>query len=141
MVANDTNNSTSEKVISSSNTSEVEKLEDGKERVVLSFKPHLAPIKAAVIPLKKNNDDLVAKAIELKNLLQKLRLGRVVVENTGNIGKNYRKHDEIGTPMCITVDFDTLEDNSVTLRDRDTMVQTRLQVGELAMYIMDLVKK
>ena len=106
----------------------VEKLEDGKERVVLSFKPHLAPIKAAVIPLKKNNDDLVAKAIELKNLLQKLRLGRVVVENTGNIGKNYRKHDEIGTPMCITVDFDTLEKGLITIRNRDTMEQESMDI-------------
>ncbi len=106
----------------------VEKLDDGKERVVLSFKPHLAPIKAAVIPLKKNNDDLVAKAIELKNLLQKLRLGRVVVENTGNIGKNYRKHDEIGTPMCITVDFDTLEKKLVTIRNRDTMEQESMNI-------------
>ena len=68
-------------------------------------------------------------------------LGRIILENTGNIGKSYRKHDEIGTPLCITVDFDTLEDNSVTLRDRDTMTQTRLQVDELAMYITDLVKK
>ena len=106
----------------------VEKLDDGKERVVLSFKPHLAPIKAAVIPLKKNNDDLVAKAIELKNLLQKLRLGRVVVENTGNIGKNYRKHDEIGTPMCITVDFDTLEKGLITIRNRDTMEQESMDI-------------
>ena len=106
----------------------VEKLEDGKERVVLSFKPHLAPIKAAVIPLKKNNDDLVAKAIELKNLLQKIRLGRVVVENTGNIGKNYRKHDEIGTPMCITVDFDTLEKGLITIRNRDTMEQESMDI-------------
>tara|TARA_B100001778_G_scaffold18161_1_gene13655 strand:+ start:3009 stop:4343 length:1335 start_codon:yes stop_codon:yes gene_type:complete len=106
----------------------VEKLEDGKERVVLSFKPHLAPIKAAVIPLKKNNDDLVAKAIELKNSLQKLRLGRVVVENTGNIGKNYRKHDEIGTPMCITVDFDTLEKGLITIRNRDTMEQESMDI-------------
>jgi glycyl-tRNA synthetase len=65
----------------------VEKLDDGKERIVLSFKPHLAPIKAAVIPLKKNNEDLVNKATSLKNILQGLRLGRVVVENTGNIGK------------------------------------------------------
>jgi len=106
----------------------VEKLDDGKERVVLSFKPHLAPIKAAVIPLKKNNDDLVAKAIELKNSLQKLRLGRVVVENTGNIGKNYRKHDEIGTPMCITVDFDTLEKGLITIRNRDTMEQESMDI-------------
>ena len=84
----------------------IEKLEDGKERLVMSFKPHLAPIKAAIIPLKKNNDTLVSTAIKLKNELQKLRLGRVVLENTGNIGKNYRKHDEIGvrlvgSEMCI----------------------------------------
>ncbi len=106
----------------------VEKLDDGKERVVLSFKPHLAPIKAAVIPLKKNNEALVEKAIELKNILQKLRLGRVVVENTGNIGKNYRKHDEIGTPMCITVDFDSLEKQLVTIRNRDTMEQESMDI-------------
>ena len=68
-------------------------------------------------------------------------LGRIILENTGNIGKSYRKHDEIGTPLCITVDFDTLEDNSVTIRDRDTMKQTRLQVSDLAVYLTDLVKK
>ena len=112
----------------------VEELDDGKERVVLSFKPHLAPIKAAVIPLKKNNEDLVAKAVELKNLLQKLRLGRVVVENTGNIGKNYRKHDEIGTPMCITVDFDTLDKQLVTIRNRDTMKQESMEINLVADY-------
>ena len=112
----------------------VEELEDGKERVVLSFKPHLAPIKAAVIPLKKNNEDLVAKAVELKNSLQKLKLGRVVVENTGNIGKNYRKHDEIGTPMCITVDFDTLDKQLVTIRNRDTMKQESMEINLVADY-------
>ena len=112
----------------------VEELEDGKERVVLSFKPHLAPIKAAVIPLKKNNEDLVAKAVELKNSLQKLRLGRVVVENTGNIGKNYRKHDEIGTPMCITGDFDTLDKQLVTIRNRDTMKQESMEINLVADY-------
>ena len=112
----------------------VEELDDGKERVVLSFKPHLAPIKAAVIPLKKNNEDLVAKAVELKNSLQKLRLGRVVVENTGNIGKNYRKHDEIGTPMCITVDFDTLDKQLVTIRNRDTMKQESMEINLVADY-------
>ena len=112
----------------------VEELDDGKERVVLSFKPHLAPIKAAVIPLKKNNEDLVAKAVELKNSLQKLRLGRVVVENTGNIGKNYRKHDEIGTPMCITVDFDTLDRQLVTIRNRDTMKQESMEINLVADY-------
>ena len=114
-----------------------EKLDDGKERIVLSFKPHLAPIKAAVIPLKKNNNDLVSKAIEIKNTLQKLKLGRVVVENTGNIGKNYRKHDEIGTPMCITVDFDTLEKGTVTIRNRDTMEQLSIDIKNIPDYFKD----
>ena len=117
----------------------VEKLDDGKERIVLSFKPHLAPIKAAVIPLKKNNEDLVNKATSLKNILQGLRLGRVVVENTGNIGKNYRKHDEIGTPVCITIDFDTLEKDIVTIRDRDTMKQEKLELSKVADYFRNFL--
>ena len=117
----------------------VEKLDDDKERIVLSFKPHLAPIKAAIIPLKKNNEDLVNKAIYLKNILQRLRLGRVVVENTGNIGKNYRKHDEIGTPICITVDFDTLEKDIVTIRNRDTMNQEKLPLLKVADYFRNLL--
>ena len=117
----------------------VEKIDDGKERIVLSFKPHLAPIKAAVIPLKKNNEDLVNKAISLKNILQGLRLGRVVVENTGNIGKNYRKHDEIGTPICITIDFDTLEKGIVTIRDRDTMKQEKLELSKVADYFRNFL--
>jgi len=117
----------------------VEKLDDDKERIILSFKPHLAPIKAAIIPLKKNNEDLVNKAIYLKNILQRLRLGRVVVENTGNIGKNYRKHDEIGTPICITVDFDTLEKDIVTIRNRDTMNQEKLPLLKVADYFRNLL--
>ena len=120
-------------------TFNIEKLDDGKERLVLSFKPHLAPIKAAIIPLKKNNDDLVSSATKLKNELQKLRLGRVVVENTGNIGKNYRKHDEIGTPICITIDFDTLEKNTVTIRNRDTMAQIKLDISKVSDYFKDLL--
>ncbi len=112
----------------------IEELDDGKTRVLLSLKPHLAPIKAAVIPLKKNNKDLVDLAYKLKNQLQSMRLGRVVVENTGNIGKSYRKHDEIGTPVCITVDFDSLEKNKVTLRDRDDMSQETLDIGEISSF-------
>ena len=108
-----------------------EELNDGKTRVLLSLKPHLAPIKAAVIPLKKNNKDLVDLAYKLKKQLQSMKLGRVVVENTGNIGKSYRKHDEIGTPVCITVDFDSLEKNKVTLRDRDDMSQETLDIEEI----------
>jgi len=102
--------------------------------VVLSFKPHLAPIKAAVIPLKRNNDELVKKSQKIKNSLQSLQLGRVLIENSGNIGKSYRRHDEIGTPLCVTVDFQTLEDNTVTVRDRDTMEQTRVDAKDLASY-------
>ena len=112
----------------------VEELNDGKTRVLLSLKPHLAPIKAAVIPLKKNNKDLVDLAYKLKNRLQSMKLGRVVVENTGNIGKSYRKHDEIGTPVCITVDFDSLEKNKVTLRDRDDMSQETLDIEEISSF-------
>ena len=76
---------------------------------------------------------------KLKNELQKLRLGRVVVENTGNIGKNYRKHDEIGTPICITIDFDTLEKNTVTIRNRDTMAQQQLDIGSVPDYFKNLL--
>ena len=104
---------------------------DGKERVVLKLKPHLSPIKAAVIPLKKNDENIVAKAKEIKTKLQKLGLGRVLFENSGNIGKNYRRHDEVGTPVCITIDFETLEENTVTIRDRDTMKQKRISEKEL----------
>ena len=104
---------------------------DDKERVVLKLKPHLSPIKAAVIPLKKNDEKIVAKAKEIKTKLQKLGMGRVLFENSGNIGKNYRRHDEVGTPICITIDFETLDENTVTVRDRDTMTQKRVSETEL----------
>ena len=119
----------------------VEELEDGKTRTVLNLKPHLSPIKAAVIPLKKNHDGLVDIASNIKRDLQKLRLGRILLENSGNIGKNYRRHDEIGTPLCITVDFDSLEDNSVTIRDRDTMQQKRIEISKLSKYLEGLILK
>ncbi len=118
-----------------------EELDDGKSRIVLKLRPHLSPVKASVIPLKKNNEKIVNSAKKIKDDLQKMGLGRIILENTGNIGKSYRKHDEIGTPLCITVDFDTLDDNSVTIRDRDSMSQKRLQVSELANYVIELVKK
>ena len=110
----------------------VEAVGDGKERTVLKLKPHLSPIKAAVIPLKKNNDELVRLAKEIKQNLQALGLGRVFFENTGNIGKAYRRHDEVGTPMCITVDFDSLENQTVTIRDRDSMEQKIVSISELS---------
>ncbi len=104
---------------------------DGKERIVLKLKPHLSPIKAAVIPLKKNDKEIVAKAKEIKARLQKLGMGRVLFENSGNIGKNYRRHDEIGTPICITIDFETLDEGTVTIRDRDTMSQKRVSESDI----------
>ena len=119
----------------------VEDLGEGKERVVLKLKPHLSPIKAAVIPLKKNNTELVNKASDLKKRLQSLNIGRVVLENTGNIGKGYRRHDEIGTPLCITIDFESLEDNTATVRDRDTMKQERISIDDLPEYLIKCVNE
>jgi glycyl-tRNA synthetase len=117
----------------------VEKLEGGKERLVLALKPHLAPIKAAVIPLRRNHAGLLEEATKIKEALQSLQLGRILLENSGNIGKNYRRHDEVGTPLCITVDFQSLEDQTVTLRDRDTMEQRRAPISEVAAYLQGLL--
>ena len=108
--------------------------EEANKRTLLKLQPHLSPIKAAVIPLKRNNSDLVNIANNVKSELQSLGLGRVMVENTGNIGKNYRRHDEIGTPLCITIDFETLENQTVTIRDRDTMKQEKVSLSEVANY-------
>ena len=109
-------------------------IEEANKRTLLKLKHHLSPIKAAVIPLKRNNSDLVNIANNVKSELQSLSLGRVMVENTGNIGKNYRRHDEIGTPLCITIDFETLENQTVTIRDRDTMKQEKVSLSEVANY-------
>ncbi len=119
----------------------VETLEGGKERTVLSLKPHLSPIKAAVIPLKRNHEGLVELATKIKSELQNLRLGRILIENSGNIGKSYRRHDEVGTPLCITVDFESLEDGSVTVRDRDTMEQKRVSVDEIKTQLQEMLLK
>jgi glycyl-tRNA synthetase len=115
-----------------------EELENNTKRIVLSLKKHLSPVKIAVIPLKKNVEDIVEKAIEIKNSLLKLNIGRISVENTGNIGKSYRKHDEIGTPICITVDYDTIEKNMVTFRDRDTMEQTSVSLDNLEQEVIKI---
>lgn len=117
----------------------VEDLGEGKERIVMKFKKHLAPVKVAVIPLAKNNEKIVAKCHEIKEMLQKLGIGRIRYEDTGNVGKAYRRNDEIGTPLCITVDFETFEKDpeSVTIRDRDTMEQVRVNVSELKSYILN----
>ena len=113
-----------------------EELDNGSTRTVLGFKPHLAPIKAAVLPLKRNHEGIVAKARAVKRELQALGLGRILYEHTGNIGKGYRRHDEVGTPMCITVDFQTIEqDDTVTVRDRDSMAQERVAIPELGDFV------
>tara|TARA_B100001057_G_scaffold79974_1_gene75169 strand:+ start:1879 stop:3240 length:1362 start_codon:yes stop_codon:yes gene_type:complete len=118
-----------------------ETLDNGKKRVLLAIKPHLAPIKAAIIPIKKNDSTIVDFSKEVKDDLQKLGLGRIILENTGNIGKSYRKHDEIGTPVCITIDFDTLNDRTVTVRNRDTMKQKRVNVQDLKDLLKDLLQQ
>ena len=106
----------------------------GKEtRVVMKFPKKLAPIKAAVFPLLRNKSELVKKAKEIYNQL-KMNL-HIEFDDHGNIGKRYRRQDEIGTPYCITVDFDTLKDNTVTCRDRDTMKQERIKIDELVDYL------
>ncbi len=105
-----------------------EKLEDGSERVVLKMKPVVAPVKVAVFPLMKK-DGMPEKAREILKKLQVF--GAVQYDDGGAIGKRYRRHDEIGTPVCITVDYDTLEDDTVTIRDRDTMKQERVAIADL----------
>ncbi len=105
-------------------------------RVYLAFHPRIAPVKVAVFPLLKNKPELVAKAREVYSLLKK-EIPQTVFDDNGNIGKRYRRQDEIGTPFCVTIDFDTLEKEgeTVTLRHRDTGEQTRLSVSELISYI------
>ncbi len=112
-----------------------ESLPDGKTRTVLKLSKHLAPISAAVIPLKKNDDNLVNLAKEVKDQLQQVSNRRIILENTGNIGKSYRKHDEIGTPNCITIDYDSLEKKTVTLRDRDTMDQKIIDIDDISKHL------
>jgi glycyl-tRNA synthetase len=109
-----------------------EELEDGDSRTVLRFHPALAPFKAAILPLTKK---LSEKALDIYDDLRKEF--NVDYDEAGSIGKRYRREDEVGTPYCITVDFDTLEDNSVTIRDRDTMKQFRIKIDELKNFIKE----
>ena len=85
--------------------------------------------------------DEIHKQINPYISLQKKQLGRIIVENSGNIGKSYRRHDEIGTPLCITIDFDSLENNTATIRDRDTMEQKRVLIEEIPQYVADHINK
>ena len=105
----------------------------GEVRVILKLKPSLAPIKVAVLPLAKNNEGIVALARKLKRDLQPSM--RAVYDDTGGIGKLYARQDEIGTPFCVTVDHESLEDNAVTVRDRDTWEQERVAIDSLKEYL------
>ncbi|MEI6288386.1 MAG: glycine--tRNA ligase [bacterium] len=112
-----------------------EDLGEGDSRVVLKFPPRIAPVKVAVFPLLKNKPELVAKAKEIFDTLRSEF--KCEFDDNGNVGKRYRRQDEIGTPFCVTVDFDSLEDGAVTVRDRDTMKQERIQIAELVNYFKE----
>src|SRR3989338_2749146 len=103
---------------------------NGETRFVLRFKPSIAPVKVAVFPLLKNKPELVKKAREVFTYLKKEILP-IMFDDNGNIGKRYRRQDEIGTPFCVTIDFDTLENDTVTVRDRDMGKQERVKISEL----------
>lgn len=103
---------------------------NGEKRIYLKLPEHLAPYKFCISPLLKNKPELVAKAREVYATLKK-KYGNITWDDNGNIGKRYRRQDEIGTPACIVIDFDTLEDDTVTVRDRDTTKQTRVKISEL----------
>lgn len=105
--------------------------QNGSKRVYLALPEHLAPVKFAVSPLLKNKPELVEEAREIYANLSKKNPGRVMWDDNGNIGKRYRRQDEIGTPHCVVVDFQTLEDDTVTVRERDTTEQRRVKVEEL----------
>lgn len=107
---------------------------NGEQRIVLKLKPSLAPYKVAVSPLLKNKPQLVDNAKEVYYQLKK-SLGNVMWDDNGNIGKRYRRQDEIGTPYCVTYDFDSLKDQAVTVRDRDTTKQTRVAISELEQFL------
>ncbi|QST00379.1 glycine--tRNA ligase [Pontibacillus sp. ALD_SL1] len=114
---------------------EEEELEDGSSRTVMKFHPSVAPYKAAIFPLSKKLGD------EAKEVFAELSKHFMVdYDDAGSIGKRYRRHDEIGTPFCITYDFDSKEDGQVTVRNRDTMEQTRLNISDLRSFIEDQLK-
>ena len=116
-----------------------EELGEGDVRIVLKLKPTIAPVQVAVFPLLKNKPELVAKAREIYDALK--MEWRAEFDDNGNVGKRYRRQDEIGTPYCITVDFDSLEDGAVTVRDRDTMAQERVKIADLKAYLLDNLNK
>ena len=109
-----------------------EELEGGDMRTVLRFHPALAPVKIGILPLSKKLNDGAFKVYE-----ELSKYYNCEFDERGNIGKRYRRQDEIGTPFCITYDFDSEEDNAVTVRDRDSMEQVRIPISELRNYFMD----
>ncbi|HEV7423704.1 MAG TPA: His/Gly/Thr/Pro-type tRNA ligase C-terminal domain-containing protein, partial [Candidatus Paceibacterota bacterium] len=113
---------------------------DGEARSYLKFKPSIAPVICAVSPLLKNKTELVEYANTKVYAPLKAEFGRVAWDDNGNIGKRYRRQDEIGTPFCIVIDFDTLTDNTVTVRDRDTGEQERIKVEDLKKYIKEKIQ-
>jgi glycyl-tRNA synthetase len=122
-------------------------LVDEHYRTVLRLKPKLAPVKVAVFPLKRNHESIVATARGIRKQLQAESGMRTVYDDTGAIGKLYRRQDEIGTPFCVTVDFDTIGEGkngslagTVTVRDRDSMAQERVAVTELQGYLRERVR-
>ncbi len=115
-----------------------EELDGGETRVVLKLSPKLAPYKAAVFPLLANKPEIVKKARGIYDELKPILT--VVWDDIGNIGKRYRRQDEIGTPWCVTVDYQTLEDETVTVRDRDTMKQERMPIDKLVAYFQNKLK-
>jgi len=113
--------------------------EKGEVRVILKLAPELAPIKVAVLPLAKNKPEIVEMAKNIKKDLQPAM--RAVYDDTGGIGKLYARQDEIGTPFCVTVDHQSLEDSAVTVRDRDTWEQNRIALDSLKSYLTERLKK
>ena len=120
---------------------EDQKLEGGKERTVLHLHPDLAPVKVAVIPLARNKPDMVEMSKRIKRDLQATGRLRSMFDDSGNIGKCYARQDEIGTPFCVTVDHQSLEDQQVTVRHRDTMLQDRIAVDALERYLDERLKQ
>lgn len=103
---------------------------NGEKRAYLKLPKHIAPVRVAVSPLLKNKPELVDKSRKVYDILKK-EFGAVMWDDNGNIGKRYRRQDEIGTPNCVVIDFDTLEDDTVTVRDRDTTEQARVKISDL----------
>ena len=113
-----------------------EEIAEGDVRTVLHFHPALAPVKIGVLPLSKKLSEGAEKIY-----MELSKYYNCEFDDRGNIGKRYRRQDEIGTPFCITFDFDSLNDNAVTIRDRDTMQQERVDVSQLRRYIEEKIEK